>query len=220
LFVKRPGQHTGRIDDANTESIDVVPTIADVLGVRIPWHVDGLSVFRDIRRARIHMGTAKGTVRAPAARLLPMREATLRKQLRLFGSGDEKGIYAVGPHSELIGRPVRGLRVEAGSGAMDASVSSKLHDVLRRFHPGSDVVPTPIVGAISGADVGAGTSVAVAVNGRIAAVSPAYRSGPGWAYSALAPESAFRSRANAVAVYVVTGTRGRLTLHRVGGFPS
>jgi hypothetical protein len=58
------------------------------------------------------------------------------------------------------------------------------------------------------------------VNGRIAAVSQTYRSGPGWAYSALAPESAFHSGTNVVAVYIVTGTRGRLTLHRVGGFPS
>lgn len=219
LFVKRPGQHAPRIDDSNTESIDVVPTIADVLGVHIPWDVDGTSVFDRIRRSRIHMGTAHGIVRARAARLLRMREQTLRKQLALFGSGNGKpGIYGVGPHPELIGHTLRQLSIAAGSGGAAASVSSKLDDVLRDFHPGRDVVPTPIAGTISGPGVGATTDLAVAVNGRVAAVSRTYRAGGGWGYSALAPESAFRGGPNRVDVFTVTAGGGRLTLRRVGGF--
>jgi hypothetical protein len=221
LFVKRPGQHTAEVVDRHVQSIDIVPTIADVLGIKIPWHVDGVSVFRPSHLTRIHLRTAHGTLRTPVAPLLRLREDTLRRQIALFGSGaGGPGLYGIGPHPELIGQRVKRLQVGGRLPGTNASVSQALAGTLRRFAPGVDDVPTPIVGAISGADVGAGTSVAVAVNGRIAAVSPAYRSGPGWAYSALAPESAFRSGANAVAVYVVTGTPGRLTLHRVGGFPS
>jgi hypothetical protein len=47
LFVKLPGQSEGAVDDRPTETIDVVPTIADVLDVEIPWPVDGVSVFDD-----------------------------------------------------------------------------------------------------------------------------------------------------------------------------
>lgn len=47
LFVKLPGQSEGAVDDRATETIDVVPTIADVLDVEIPWGVDGVSVFDD-----------------------------------------------------------------------------------------------------------------------------------------------------------------------------
>jgi len=47
LFVKLPGQAESAVDDRPTETIDVVPTIADVLDVDIPWSVDGVSVFDD-----------------------------------------------------------------------------------------------------------------------------------------------------------------------------
>lgn len=42
LFVKRPHQESGRIDDSNLMTYDLVPTIADVLGVDIPWSTSGL----------------------------------------------------------------------------------------------------------------------------------------------------------------------------------
>jgi hypothetical protein len=47
LFVKLPGQHEGVVDDRTARSIDVVPTIADALGIDIPWEVDGISLLGD-----------------------------------------------------------------------------------------------------------------------------------------------------------------------------
>jgi hypothetical protein len=41
LFVKAPRQSAGEVSDARVLSIDVLPTIADVLGVHLPWPVDG-----------------------------------------------------------------------------------------------------------------------------------------------------------------------------------
>ena len=45
LFVKLPHQSKGRVVQAPARTIDIFPTIADVLGVRIPWHVDGRSLL-------------------------------------------------------------------------------------------------------------------------------------------------------------------------------
>ena len=45
LLVKEPGQSEGRIDDRPMQSIDVLPTMADILGVKIPWKIDGLSAL-------------------------------------------------------------------------------------------------------------------------------------------------------------------------------
>ena len=51
LFVKYPDQRTGVVDDRDAKTIDIVPTIADVLGAQIPWHVDGRSLrARPIKR--------------------------------------------------------------------------------------------------------------------------------------------------------------------------
>lgn len=41
LLIKRPGQAKGSIDDSNLMSFDLLPTIADILDLPIPWAVDG-----------------------------------------------------------------------------------------------------------------------------------------------------------------------------------
>src|SRR5690606_24984891 len=41
LLVKAPGQTTGSVDDRNVQGVDLLPTLADLVGVEIPWEVDG-----------------------------------------------------------------------------------------------------------------------------------------------------------------------------------
>lgn len=41
LLVKAPGQRDGRVDDTNLMSVDLLPLIADEIGIDIPWAVDG-----------------------------------------------------------------------------------------------------------------------------------------------------------------------------------
>ncbi len=41
LLVKAPDQHEGVVDDSNVTTVDVLPTIADLLGLEISWPVDG-----------------------------------------------------------------------------------------------------------------------------------------------------------------------------------
>ena len=45
LFVKAPGQRRGRTSAAYARTIDLVPTIADVLNIRMPYRADGRSAF-------------------------------------------------------------------------------------------------------------------------------------------------------------------------------
>jgi hypothetical protein len=56
MFVKYPSGHPGvepgTIDDTRAETVDLVPTIADVVGVGIPWEVDGLSLLDEARSER------------------------------------------------------------------------------------------------------------------------------------------------------------------------
>src|SRR5215211_3764507 len=46
LLVKLPGQRHGGIDDRRATTADVLPTIADALGVRLGWRTDGRSLLR------------------------------------------------------------------------------------------------------------------------------------------------------------------------------
>lgn len=45
LFIKLPGQTEGRVSSQDAQSIDLVPTIAAIVGVKLPWQVAGHDLF-------------------------------------------------------------------------------------------------------------------------------------------------------------------------------
>jgi hypothetical protein len=202
LFMKIPGENQGRVVDAHVQTVDILPTIADVLGVKVPWRTDGRSVLHGSTRptpVRVF------TVSAPYASALALRRRSLARQLRLFGSGAWGPQFAgTGPYRGLVGASVSTLAVapSAGAAARVDAVGAKL---LRSFPRRPSLVPSPVAGTLTGVPKGA--PIALALNGRIAAVSVAYRNPGGGPvrFSALAPEDAFRAGRNAVRVFVVSG---------------
>jgi hypothetical protein len=52
LIIKLPNQKQGAIDDSNIMAYDILPTIADVLGIEIPWPVTGIPAGHDDIAAR------------------------------------------------------------------------------------------------------------------------------------------------------------------------
>lgn len=56
LLVKPPGQTDGAVDDTNVMTIDLLPTIAEILGIELPAPIDGAAVGSDAIAAR---GSAK-----------------------------------------------------------------------------------------------------------------------------------------------------------------
>jgi hypothetical protein len=80
LFVKTPWERTGHVDDRSAQTIDIVPTIADELGIAIPWKVDGKSLLRPDRPSpsRIVVAShAGGVVEAPWRRIEAGRARTI-----------------------------------------------------------------------------------------------------------------------------------------------
>jgi hypothetical protein len=75
-------------------------------------------------------------------------------------------------------------------------------------------VPSPLAGTLSG--VRPGDTLAFALNGRIAAVSVAYRTPGGrLRFSELAGESAFRRGRNTARAFVVSGARSAPVLREL-----
>jgi hypothetical protein len=54
MLVKPSGSSQGRIDDRIVRTIDVLPTIADLVGVRVPWPIDGRSMLGEERHEIRH----------------------------------------------------------------------------------------------------------------------------------------------------------------------
>jgi len=109
LFVKRPHQRRGRGAHRPVRTIDILPTIAAVLSVKIPWHVDGQNALSPALRERnvvlIKDHGERFVVRVAA--LEAKRRAALRRQLALFGSDEPAStLYAIGPFRSLLDRNV------------------------------------------------------------------------------------------------------------------
>jgi hypothetical protein len=211
LMIKTPGQRTGRIDDRPARSVDVLPTIADVLEANTGWAVDGTSLLGDDRpRGRV-------TVERHRAGSVTVRFDRYRSELSRsvdwitarFGAGRGwAGVYASASDSGLIGADPRSLPVRASAGAgleLDALAALESVDL------DGGVLPALLEGRIA-RGAAPGTRLAFAVNGRIRAVSQAFAEGDDVRFSALVPASAFRSRGNVVEAFRVEGGLGRTVL--------
>jgi len=177
LFVKRPGQRRGRTSEALVRTLDVMPTIADVVNAPIPFSTDGRSAFgRAARRrqsVRIPTRNFRRTIRISRRAWIKRRRAIVRRRLRRFGSGDLASLYTgIGPNRALLGKDLAGLRpVRAGSVRAEFVGGDRLQEV----RPESGVMPTQLAGTIRGGRRGAKRDLAVAVNGRVEGVGRTWR---------------------------------------------
>jgi hypothetical protein len=214
LFVKRPHQRRGRISRAYARTVDVTPTIASVLHVRIPWRTSGRSVFSCAvaRRHTVRVGTrvkGKRALRLGARAFQARWRAVIHIQHALFGYGVH-GLFG-GPHARLLGRAVRAAR----RGKVRARIVSR--PGLRVF-PKSRVRPVMVAGHIVGGARGARRDIAVVMNGRVGAVSRTFHlpGTRGESFAALVPEISLRRGRNRVRVLSVTGRGGHLRLRLLG----
>jgi hypothetical protein len=215
LFVKYPHGLRRGVDSRPVRTVDVLPTIADVLGIRIPWRVDGLSLLGPIpadRGVMVDRRGGKPPLRVPLADVLRDRLVTLRFQARQFGEGHDS-LFRIGTHKRQLGRDVAG--VEARSA--DVTVGIENRGAFLDVRPGAGMSPARISGTVSSGRLDAGVELAVAVNGRVRALTSWFRDADGeQRFRALVPESSFHAGRNSVDVYAVGGSLTSPSLVRVG----
>jgi hypothetical protein len=212
LFVKAPRQTRGRVNDALARTLDVTPTIADVLGVPLGYRADGRSAFSRAVRARsvVSLTTRdfSAVVRVPAARWKARRRAIVERRLRRLGSGDWASLYtSLGPNRGLIGRATSELR-RVARGTPHASLVEA--GAYARVRPSSGLVQTQIAGRVLGGGPATRRDIAVAVNGHIEAVGRTFQlvGEAVESYSVMVPEASMRDGRNLVEVFeVVDGDR-------------
>jgi Sulfatase len=212
LFVKRPRQRHGDVVDRHLQTVDILPTIADALDVRIPWPVDGRSAFGPAPAPRT---VTLGDHSAEIGSLLELRATVLARQIRLFGSGaDSATPLQVGPHRELIGRQA-GELPEASASGTTAAVDEIGRKLLRALPADPAFVPSPLQGTLAGAGATAGRPIAVALAGKVVAVCASFESAGRTRFSALVPESAFRPGRNRLELFWIGRGPAGLELERI-----
>ena len=230
LLVKAPGQRQGEVNDAPVQTTDIVPTVADGLGVSLPWKVDGRSGFarayrrpRTVtmiqgseRRARISRGANDRPVTIPAAELEAARREALERKLALFGPRGEPD--TLGARPELHGRAL-GELPPAREPARGASVELDGAGELRNVDPSSGFVPAHLTGRVRGATPRK-RLIAVAVNGRVVTTAETLllAGDETERLSVMLPESALRRGPNEVEILEVAGPGARPPLISLGRF--
>jgi hypothetical protein len=215
LFIKAPGQRDGKVNDAYVETIDILPTILDILNIDPKVRMDGHSAYSPTVKRRRALRILQRNTFEPlrfSTDEFERRKASVRaRNQALFGSGRDGPLrmFEIGPHQELLGRRVP---VGSGRGSVEIFDSSDWANV----NPDSDYVPTHPVGRIDGGGSG-GRDIAVALGGRVAAVGNTFtlaEGEPGELFSVMVPESALRRGRNRIDVFEV-GADG--SLERLGG---
>lgn len=205
LFIKLPKQTQGQISDRAVESVDILPTIADVIGMTLHSPTDGWSVYDASHPERKHLTNSSfpfGTTVDPTLIRNSETPAVLRHR---FGNGtDPQALFRIGPIPELVGQSVQRLPKSTDepieikllrygnvvSGAPDVALPCYYEGILPSHKP----TEAPVV-------------LAIAINGTIRAVTRTYRqTGFQNRWTAMVPEESFHAGENEVKFFAVTGT--------------
>jgi hypothetical protein len=182
LLIKAPGQTTGSIDDSSVMSIDVVPTIADALGIDLPFDTQGFAAGSEELAARGDerfffdlegpMGSEKdlrGIVRFDGAQYFP--SAADRRIGPITDRADPTaGLYARLAMPDVLGRPFDEFGVRSG-GQAELQPLADLRSGSKRLPPG---IVTGRVTSPTTNGSASGDTVVLAVNGTIVAASPLF----------------------------------------------
>lgn len=220
LIVRYPDGARGIIDDRPVETVDIVPTVIDVLGIDTSaitdLHLDGTSL-RDPRPrpATRTAWTTEGTIMFAPDEADPWPHAVALRS-RVGASWDD--LYRIGPEPDLVGRDVDDLAVdpEVHHTAVVRGLAS-----YARVEAGGDLPQALLHGRIAGPVVEAGGAVAVAVDGRVVVTTHTYDPDPDGAFlQTMLPEAALPPGSHALDLYVIeTSSRG-VRLHPVALHPA
>jgi hypothetical protein len=216
LIIKPPYNKGKGISDRNVETIDILPTIADILGFSLPWPVDGHSAideFEPERSEKIIYNLHHEKFVFPPA--LDDKYISLERKLALFGSGKTKpqGLFQFGPYGGLIGKRADEFRTRK-----DLNIKAKLEQVsyFAQVNQRSFFIPSQINGNVLLENKSqVPLNLTITVNDTIQAVTQTFRSGNSETrFTAIVPELSFKSGSNRIEVFVISERDGQIELVR------
>lgn len=205
LFIKSPGQAKPEVTDERTCATDILPKIADELGIDFPWQ----EATCDPETVTV-VNSPTGESSGPLDEMVRQRQKHLVNRIqRVFGTGQGWGpYYRFGPHNELVGKRVKNLDVlplKRWRAVPDERNAVKNYDPTAPTLRG--LLQRGVVDRF-----GEKRILAVAVDGRIEAVGWTFKDGTGRGpgYSILLPPESLKAGFNQVDIYRVEDDGKRL----------
>ncbi len=202
LFIKSPGQSSGRLIARPTCTVEILPIIAKELEAAMPWEPSPCN------RSKVTVDNGTGPlVSLPTSQVLEQRQTYVNRVAGLFGPDTGwPSVLKVGPNQKLIGSRLTSLNLDSGepggtyvpdvdeSGHTNYVPGAGFNSVLRQR------------GTVSGVEDG--EPLAIAVNGRVRAVGRTYLDAGRVTYSILLPQNSLRTGANDIRIFTVDRTTG------------
>jgi hypothetical protein len=203
LFIKAPGQTRGEIHDEPASTLDILPTVVDLLGGEVDWHFDGHSLVD---------GSSPVTPSKVSSDVGAVFDIAARRA-REFPYGDDwLALAAVGPNGDLVGSAVDDHTIGAASDLRIRLDDAKLFaDLPTAEGTAPFVLPGTVVGSRQPE-----SDLVVAINGQIAGILGDFRRVQGGSAVTGYVADLYRPGANDVTVYEVErAAGGDVTLHEL-----
>lgn len=214
LFVKPPAGLRTEVFRPRVGTLDILPSLLDLLGAVPPWEMEGRSFFAESYQppGRFYRD---GELEDVSETFVDESDGLVTWKLRYFGTGeDPRSLFRAGsPRPDLLDRRLGAFELLDGSG-----VRVELDGGPVDYDPAAAFAPVLLTGWLRlDEDRPECCVLAVSVNDRIEATATARRSGSSRRYRfwVTVPESAYRPGRNDVRAWIVEpGEPPRL----VGGF--
>lgn len=213
MMVRTPGQTEGEVSDSQVRTIDLVPTVADVLGITVPWEVTGTSVLDPAHPQLETLQVMNDWYPNRFADENPMIEVDADlfndvlelSALPVDTIRDEFAPYRMGEYGALVTQKAADLNTSA------TPVSGTVEDVGRwtNYDSTAGTLPLYVRATFDESEL---SQYAVAVNGTIALTGPTYDSETLWG---VLPSDYFVDGKNTVEVYLVEGPADAPILHKI-----
>jgi len=213
LMIKTPGQQQRVVSDRNVESIDVLPTIADALGITVPWPTAGQSALDSSAPQRLRKQSQLWNNMLVFQADFDIKYRSAAQQAERFGDGaNANDLFRIGPHSDLVGRKVDEFNLLSVS---DVTVSIDNREALdRTVYPTRLLLPCQLRGRIEApSERERAGKLAFAVNGVIRGTTRTYQiDGHEDVWFVMLPEDAVQAGGFDLQVFVVSEVRGAVCL--------
>ena len=197
LFVKAPGLEGGVVDDRRALTIDVLPTIADVIEAELPGDIQGASLLGP------PVERGETTTIGPDTRVTfgphgAEKLVVARRIEALFPGGDPWALLPEGA-PDLVGETID----VAGLDASDIRAVIREHDLYGDIDLSDEKIPARIGARLRG-EVDGTEHIGVVVNGVVGAISRGYSDGSGISLLAMVDPALFIDGPNRIELIEIT----------------
>ncbi|MBL4679304.1 MAG: sulfatase-like hydrolase/transferase [Pseudomonadales bacterium] len=221
LFIKLPNQTKGSVSQLNVETVDILPTIVEVLNISLPSPLEGVSVFNkdalNNRKEKTFFTFHDGerTIKFPSN--IKGKKIVINDRIQLFGEQNNPDkLFSIGSDKHWVGKFTHELEIKEDK-FYKVEINNQVTERYYAADSGSNFVSGTVFAVEAVADESNKKAnkerkqkeiirLALTVNGKVRAVTKIYLSDRDQEFAFLVPESAYKVDQNQVEVFRIIGT--------------